>query len=72
MAEALGICWQVADRAHQGAVFDFAEFLTIVAILRVAYNVTNDRDKVRMAIVPVPLLVLLFTSQSLQYSQFSW
>lgn len=58
--QTFGICWQAADVSNHGSVFGFAEFLTIVAIFAVAYNVSDDRYKFRIAIAPIPILPLLF------------
>lgn len=55
-----GLCWQPADRAEHASVFGFAEFLTIVAIFSVAYNISDHRYKFRIGIAPIPLLTLLF------------
>lgn len=58
--QTLGICWQAADAKQLGTVFGFAEFLTILAIFAVAYNVVDERYKFRIAVSPIPLLNLLF------------
>ncbi|WP_273728855.1 hypothetical protein [Brucella gallinifaecis] len=59
--QTLGICWQAADAKQLGTVFGFAEFLTILAIFAVAYNVVDERYKFRIEISPIPLLNLLFS-----------
>lgn len=60
ISETLGLCWQSANRAQHSSMFGFAEFLTIVAIFAVAYNISDHRYKFRIGIAPVPLLTLLF------------
>lgn len=41
-------------------IFGIAEFLTTVAIFAVAYNVSDDRQKFRINISPIPLIPVFF------------
>jgi hypothetical protein len=56
----LGLCLEIADKSPHYSIFGIAEFLTIVAIFAVAYNVSDDRYKFRINISPIPLLSVFF------------
>jgi hypothetical protein len=61
----LGFCLQEADWSERESIFGIAEFITIIGIFTVAYNVSDDIYKFRINISPFPILSIFFYSSIL-------
>jgi hypothetical protein len=56
----LGVCFVTPAPRPQQPVFGFAQFLTVFALLMVAYTLSDARYRFRLAVAPIPLIKLTF------------
>jgi hypothetical protein len=56
----LGLCLVAPPNPPQQAVFGFAQFLTIFALLMAAYTLSDVRYRFRIAVTPIPPIKITF------------